>query len=642
MTLTIDLPVLLQTLNQILTAGVSITAISLMMYSLGFNFRDRVAQTFGLILVSVVLIYTSEIIANISNLPSAIQFWLQVKWVGLVMLPAAYLHFSDALLTLTGRPSRGRRRWLVRIVYAISTVGAVLVFFGITVGMLAPDRAPMPYLQRNTITLLFGIYYIIVMLLSGYNLIRAVLHSITTTSRRRLFYLFSGATAPAISSVIFLFHGNLYLVNHPVFFWVISIIGALLTGGFLVLMAYAVSFFGVSWTDRAIKSRLFRWLLRGPLVAAAVLGGTTIVRRYGETLGNPYIASVPIVMVGTILVLEYAITLLAPKLEKSLFFGDDREDLAVISSLEDRMLTKKDLNQFLETIAASICDRLQSSACFIVILEGNAVDSIIYTGDRKFTENFQVTGELINQAQNNDHQTRDLFEWGDNYLMPLEFQVDAEHSRLLGLCGFSKSPNLEMHPDDMDAVRLLCQRAALALKDRALQKQVISSISALQTEVDYIQGLRASTTYDQNEIFNPDKMDVSPELTEWVKDALTHYWGGPKLTNNPLLDFKIVQEESNGHEGNRTNGLRAVLKEAIEGIKPEGERKFTADWLLYNILDLKFVQGKKVREVAHKLSVSEADLYRKQRIALESVARNIMAMELGTTLSGSHPDEKKD
>jgi len=48
---------------------------------------------------------------------------------------------------------------------------------------------------------------------------------------------------------------------------------------------------------------------------------------------------------------------------------------------------------------------------------------------------------------------------------------------------------------------------------------------------------------------------------------------------------------------------------------------------LYNILDLKFIQGEKVREVARKLSVSEADLYRKQRIALESVAQNLMKME---------------
>ncbi|NLC13762.1 MAG: hypothetical protein GX768_06950, partial [Chloroflexi bacterium] len=132
-----------------------------------------------------------------------------------------------------------------------------------------------------------------------------------------------------------------------------------------------------------------------------------------------------------------------------------------------------------------------------------------------------------------------------------------------------------------------------------------------------------------------------PELPEgmstWVKDALTHYWGGPKLTNNPLMQLKVVEAESENLDGNRTNALRAVLTEAIEMIKPSGERKFTSEWLLYNILELKFLQGKKVREVARKLAVSEADLYRKQKIAIESVAQKIAVLEANANGNGEHP-----
>ena len=76
-------------------------------------------------------------------------------------------------------------------------------------------------------------------------------------------------------------------------------------------------------------------------------------------------------------------------------------------------------------------------------------------------------------------------------------------------------------------------------------------------------------------------------------------------------------------------------------IKPSGERKFTSEWLLYNILELKFLQGKKVREVARKLAVSEADLYRKQKIAIESVAQKIADIEAGANGNGNghnHPD----
>jgi hypothetical protein len=51
------------------------------------------------------------------------------------------------------------------------------------------------------------------------------------------------------------------------------------------------------------------------------------------------------------------------------------------------------------------------------------------------------------------------------------------------------------------------------------------------------------------------------------------------------------------------------------------------EWMLYNILELKVIQGQKVRDVARKLVMSESDLYRKQRAAFEEVARQIVEME---------------
>jgi hypothetical protein len=51
------------------------------------------------------------------------------------------------------------------------------------------------------------------------------------------------------------------------------------------------------------------------------------------------------------------------------------------------------------------------------------------------------------------------------------------------------------------------------------------------------------------------------------------------------------------------------------------------EWLLYNILELKFVEGRTVREVARRLAMSESDLYRKQRVALEEVAQALAEME---------------
>jgi uncharacterized membrane protein YqjE len=50
----------LSTLNELLAAGIAITAFSLLLYALSFNLRDRVARSFAAILVCVVIVYVAE------------------------------------------------------------------------------------------------------------------------------------------------------------------------------------------------------------------------------------------------------------------------------------------------------------------------------------------------------------------------------------------------------------------------------------------------------------------------------------------------------------------------------------------------------------------------------------------------------
>jgi hypothetical protein len=50
---------------------------------------------------------------------------------------------------------------------------------------------------------------------------------------------------------------------------------------------------------------------------------------------------------------------------------------------------------------------------------------------------------------------------------------------------------------------------------------------------------------------------------------------------------------------------------------------------------MKFVEGRKVREIALRLAMSEADLYRKQRVAIEAVAKVIADMEVQARKGGA-------
>ena len=70
------------------------------------------------------------------------------------------------------------------------------------------------------------------------------------------------------------------------------------------------------------------------------------------------------------------------------------------------------------------------------------------------------------------------------------------------------------------------------------------------------------------------------------------------------------------------------MGDAIERMRPgEGTELGHLDSLLYRILDMRFIQGRKVRDIAGKLAMSESDLYRKQRIAIRQVAGIIREME---------------
>jgi len=141
----------LQTISQITTAAVAIMAISLLLYSFAYNLYERVVRAFILILLCVAIVYTSESIAGVSDQPLIIEFMLRMKWIGIIFLPATYLHFSDSLLTLTGRPSRGRRLWVVRIVYVFSIFLAFLVPLNILVGSYLESSLPAPHLARTRI-----------------------------------------------------------------------------------------------------------------------------------------------------------------------------------------------------------------------------------------------------------------------------------------------------------------------------------------------------------------------------------------------------------------------------------------------------------------------------------------------------------
>jgi hypothetical protein len=196
-----------------------------------------------------------------------------------------------------------------------------------------------------------------------------------------------------------------------------------------------------------------------------------------------------------------------------------------------------------------------------------------------------------------------------------------------------------------EAEALLTQANA-AITDRYVQEGIFATLQSILPDLERIQEWRSVVRYAPP---SPKPADAardtlhvaeSPQGAEgpwqqWVKDALSHYWGGPKLTQSPLVELRVVHQALKAHDDNIPRALRAVLQEAIDRQRPGGERRLTAsEWLIYNILDLRFVQGQRVRDIARRLAMSESDLYRKQRTAVAMVARTLAEMEASVADGG--------
>jgi hypothetical protein len=66
-------------------------------------------------------------------------------------------------------------------------------------------------------------------------------------------YLITGALAPILGAYPFLLFGSGLAANHPLLFWLVAVSNNFLVVVLLVIMAYSVAFFGVSWPDRVVK-----------------------------------------------------------------------------------------------------------------------------------------------------------------------------------------------------------------------------------------------------------------------------------------------------------------------------------------------------------------------------------------------------
>ncbi|MGC9522282.1 MAG: histidine kinase N-terminal 7TM domain-containing protein [Anaerolineae bacterium] len=605
--------------NDVLTAGVGATALALALYLLFYNRGSKVAQTFVGLLGCVIVVYLMDILLTNVAGPAYAEGLLRLQWIGIAFTPPLYLEFVRAIRYSVLRDHFPA--WLRPVSLGLSAVVMVLALSTdlvvrsrvVTVGAL--------HLRPGPLFFPFALVFAIVALWGLRETLSARQRCYTRTARRHMAYLSIGFVAPAMGVFPYLLLTGWSPSLPSSVLQVFLIVGNVAVGAMLALMAYSVAFFGTLMPDRVIKHRLVRFLMRGPLTAILALIAFGLGRTLEPALGlGDYTLSLVVLAVAIILA-QLGVELLKPLIDL-LLYRSGAVEVTQVQELSQRLLTTADLRQFLENVLAAICELMRSAGGFLAILEEGRLHWEIWC-DRPLSEDQIADIPLTEVTQNRSNDG--FIHWNGHWIIPIRDKVGSD---LLGFVGL-RTPEVQLPLEREQTERLdqLLLQASAALADRRLQQVVFEAFTPLLPELRDIQMRGGMLRYDGDSVVGFPLVQ-SPELPQWVHDALAHYWGGPRLTENPLLELEVVRQASLDYDGNVVKGLRAVLTNAIERLRPDGERKLTApEWLLYNILEMKFLRGQKVRQVAMRLAVSESDLYRKQRVAIENLAAILVDME---------------
>ncbi len=625
-------------INDIIQAIIVIFGTAVVLYNSNRLRRAAVTRSFCLLVSFVVLVYLSELLVSRIVEPDSAETWLRVGWIGIALVPAAQFHLSSTLLATTGKPPH-YRRILVPAGYVAGLIFAALALW---TDYLAADLVFLPYsarLSAGPIFPIFSLYFWFVAASSIYNVWRARHRCLTSTTRRRMTNTFIAFLAAPLAVFPYML-----LVGHPEqavppWLWLVIIFGNLLVGIMFGVLTAELAYFGTVSPDRVVRVRLYKFMARVPLAATIVLLVYVIVSRNSPILGLPSEVALGFALVATVMLVEWAIHAYKRPLERFFDLNDD-PDVRRIQILSERLLTTNELRQFLESVLAATVEAIRTPTAFVTAItaEGPKLESVV--GPLTAPETILQDTDLREITQGGKSNTVDSgrLEIVDDFILWQDYWIRPLYSRhgdfVLGIFGIrARAVAPDLSEAEQDILDRLVAQAAGALEDRILQQEVFAAVEGLLPEITALQERRRAAAFGGLPVLTADsqqgsKVTDDPAYNNMVRDALTHYWGGPKLTESPLLQLQVVQDEMADHENNPTTALRAILDRAIEQQRPEGQRSLTTgEWILYNILELKFVQGRRVRDVARRLAMSESDLYRKQRVAIENVARTIGAME---------------
>ncbi|HYF63062.1 MAG TPA: histidine kinase N-terminal 7TM domain-containing protein [Herpetosiphonaceae bacterium] len=617
--------------NDLTLTAILVVGFSLLAYIALHNWRNAVARSFCLLLASLLVVLGGAVLLRQARTAPTIQALWRIQWLGIALTPAAYCHFAFELLRSTGE----QRRWwrpLVAVLYVASAA-----FWGLAIAtelVVARDilGRPLAPFGAGPLFWVFVAFFIGATGAGFWHIRRAGRRAITPATRRRLMYLSASFLAPMLGVLPYLMIAA--WANWVPLWLLLMLFGASTTGTgiMMTVMAYSVAFHGVIVPDRIVKYNFLRYILYGPTVGVVLVICLQLLGPLTEVTGLPRdTITVLGVMVMTVL-MPIFIQRIRPTVDM-LLYRQDRAEMRWMRNIEQRAFTRSDLRQLLENTLVAICGTFGAESGFVAAPGEDGFLVQASCGPRRAIKHFlsdHGLQELVQTLEEQPAKANDPPETGDftvlgNFCL---LALRNTNNQLIGAIGVACRPE-QLTQEARRLIGSLAHQMEFALTHMQLQQDLFNSLRGLSPQTE---SLLQMTTELESPAGEPPLLsaDVAlhPEFNQRVKDALTHYWGGPKLSDSPLLELRTVRHHLDQQGGSPTRALQNVLRQAIENIRPNEQLDPTApEWMLYNILEMRFLKGLRIREIVDKLAMSESDFYRKQRVAVEEVARQLAMME---------------
>lgn len=615
----------LQLLNRLVGNIALILTFSLWAYLTIRSWGAPVARALMIMLFGVFTAVAADVLVRDATDALIVENILRWCWIGIVLVPTSMLHM---VLALARQLQVGRNyRWVVVITYVMGAVIVLLVVASNSV-VSGPIRTSIgPALTPQPLFGWVAVYAFTIVTIAWVVLWRLRAMVLTPSLRRRMTYMLASWYGPLMLSFPVLSLWTSADILPESVRLVLGIVAAPIAAIFMMITAYSATFVGTHQPDRIVKYDFMRWWLYGPFIGVSINLFLQVVPVMANVTQLPAdIWTVFGIMMMTV-VMPMLVTRIKPFLD-TLIYANDHEDIDYLRTLPRTTFTQTDLRRFLENSLTVLCGASGSDSAFVAAPDDFGVYTVKMTvgGRRRIRQLFDdlPLEQLIQQAALQDeNQPLIIHDYGIVVLR-------APDGQIVGMLGILYYERIQ-RPEIQQLITTLTRQIEHALVMVTMQQRLLDTLRTMGPEMSSLQAVSSRIEQATPDALRSLEDDVAmmPEFASLVRDALTHYWGGPKLSESPLLGLKSVKRVREMSGLSQTKALQHVLRQAIDNIRPDPElaSSNSSEALLYNILELRFLQGRRIRDTAVRLTMSESDLYRKQRVAIEEVARQISLME---------------